>query len=47
MSDFCILCAAPRSGTTLLGEAVADAYDAGYPEEIFFEIFVKPALECR
>lgn len=37
MSDLCIICAAPRSGTTLLGEAVTTAYDAGYPGEIFLD----------
>jgi LPS sulfotransferase NodH len=37
VSDTCIICAAPRSGTTLLGTAVSSAFDVGYPGEIFLE----------
>lgn len=47
LSDFCILCAAPRSGTTLLGDAVKRGYQCAVPAEIFHEDCALPALDYR
>src|SRR5690349_14961359 len=47
MSEFCIICAAPRSGTTFLGDAVTTAYEAAWPEEIFHEFHAGPGLDYR
>jgi LPS sulfotransferase NodH len=47
VAEFCIICAAPRSGTTFLGDAVWSAYDAAWPEEIFHEINAKPGVDFR
>src|SRR5262249_41122505 len=40
VTEFCIVCAAPRSGTTFLGDAVWRAYDAAWPEEIFYDVYL-------
>jgi LPS sulfotransferase NodH len=47
MAEFCIICAAARSGTTFLGDAVRTAYDAAWPEEIFHDGFARPGLDYR
>jgi len=39
MADFCVICAAPRTGTTFLEDAVARAFGAAWPHEIFHERF--------
>jgi LPS sulfotransferase NodH len=46
MMKYCILCAAPRSGTMALAEAVATAYQVASPPEIFFNIDPEVGLEA-
>ena len=47
MADFCIICAAPRSGTTFLGDSVRRAYEAAWPGEIFYEVRLEPGIDPR
>lgn len=47
MNDFCVICAAPRSGTVLLEEAVSRAYQTAWPSEIFDEAFARPGVDYR
>src|SRR4051812_30713771 len=39
MAEFCIICAAPRSGTTVLSDAVSAAYQVACPSEVFHELY--------
>lgn len=47
MAKFCIICAAPRSGTTFLADAVCAAYEATNSREIFNDAFVEPGFDFR
>jgi hypothetical protein len=47
MSVTCILIAPPRSGTTVLGHAVTQAFAAAWPQEIFNGEFADPAIDYR
>lgn len=47
VAEFCIICAAARSGTTFLGEAVARAYGVAWPQEIFHETHAPPGTDFR
>ncbi|SDB59179.1 hypothetical protein [Bauldia litoralis] len=42
MSEFCILLAAPRSGTQLLGAGVGSGFNAIWLQEIFHELYGRP-----
>lgn len=46
LTEFCIVCAAPRSGTTFLSDAVSAAYDTAWPSEIFHNVS-KPGPDFR
>jgi hypothetical protein len=45
VAEFCVICAAPRSGTTLLAEALERAYDLASPSEVFHEAHANPTVE--
>ncbi len=47
MTVFCILLAAPRSGTTMLGDAVSRAFKAAWPQEIFHSEHAGPEMDFR
>jgi LPS sulfotransferase NodH len=47
MSIFCILIAAPRSGTTMLGDAVSRSFNAAWPQEIFHGAYTDPSGDFR
>jgi len=47
MSRFCIICAAPRSGTTFLADAVCTAYEATNANEIFNDAYIEPGFDFR
>ena len=43
----CVLLAAPRSGTTVLGDTLSAAFGAEWLQEIFHEDFVDPSVDFR
>lgn len=47
MANFGIICAAPRSGTTFLADAVCKAYAATNANEIFNDAYVEPGFDFR
>jgi hypothetical protein len=47
MTVSCMLFAAPRSGTTLLGDAVSRSFEAAWPQEIFDEAYTRPEGDYR
>src|SRR5690348_16478378 len=47
MAVNCILLAAPRTGTTVLGQAVTQAFSAAWPKEIFNDAYADPSLDYR
>jgi LPS sulfotransferase NodH len=46
-TTFCILIAAPRSGTTMLGDAVSRSFNAAWPQEIFHGAYTDPGGDFR
>jgi LPS sulfotransferase NodH len=47
MNVFCILLAVPRSGTTMLGDAVSRCFQAAWPQEIFHSEHAGPEIDFR
>jgi hypothetical protein len=47
MSEFCIVCAAPQSGSTFLEGVVQAAYEATGPGEIFLDWAAQPGRDYR
>lgn len=47
MITFCVVLAAPRSGTTSLGEGVAKIFDIQWLGEIFHRDFADPTIELN
>jgi len=47
LGRFVILLAAPRTGTTALGDAVTRAFAAGWPQEIFNEAYADGDIDYR